>query len=225
MIELTQVKKFYGARCVLYIPFLSVAAGERLALIGPNGSGKSTLLRLLAGTIRPEEGAIVLPSNARGEIGYLPQKSYAFDLSVQKNVELALWEETSKSRLAARALERVGLLHLANARANSLSGGEMQRMALARVIARPRKLLLLDEPTASADISAIEQIEQTLRDYMQETACTLLFSTHAPAQAGRLAERVLLLDGGKIGEVGETGQVLHHPKEEGTRRFFIDWNF
>lgn len=225
MIELTNVKKRYGERCVIDIPALSIGAGERLALIGPNGSGKSTLLRLLAGTILPEEGAIMLNGLANGEIGYLPQKPYAFDLSVQKNVELAFRGEQDQSRMAARALERVGLAHLAGARASRLSGGETQRMALARIIAKPRRLLLLDEPTASADISAIEQIEQTLLEFCRETACTFLFSTHAPAQAGRLAERILALNGGKIGESGNAEQVLHHPKEESTRLFLKDWNF
>ena len=81
------------------------------------------------------------------------------------------------------------------------------------------------EPTASADISAIEQIEQALLEFCRETSCTLLFSTHAPAQAGRLADHVLLLNSGKIGERGETEQVLHHPKEESTRLFLKDWNF
>ena len=143
---------------------------------------------------------------------------------MQKNVELALWGEKEKSKLALRALERVGLKHLAAARANRLSGGEAQRMALARIIARPRRLLLLDEPTASADIAAAEQIEQTLLDYMQEYACTLLFSTHAPAQAGRLAQRVLALDGGRIGEYGEADQVLHHPQARSTRLFLKSWS-
>ena len=223
MIKLVCLKKYYGGRCALEIPALTIGAGERLALIGPNGSGKSTLLRLLAGTIRPEEGAIRSTDFLRGDIGYLPQKPYAFDLSVQKNVELALWGEREKSRLAARALDSVGLLHLANERANRLSGGEMQRIALARIIARPRKLLLLDEPTASADIAAIEAIERALNVYLDQNGSTLVFSSHAPAQAGRLAERVLALDGGRIGELGDTKQVLHHPEKESTQLFLRSW--
>lgn len=224
MIELSHVKKYYGARCVLDLPELSVPRGEKLALIGPNGCGKSTLLRLLAGTIRPEEGVISNGGLTRGEIGYLPQKPYAFDLSVQRNVELALPGERDAKRLATEALERVGLTPLANARGNRLSGGETQRMALARIIARPRVLLLLDEPTASADILAIEQIESVLEDYAAQTGCTLIFSSHAPLQAKRLSTRVLALDCGKTGELGETQQVLGQPAADSTRAFLQHWN-
>jgi len=223
MIELTNIQKRYGSRVVLDLPALTIAPGERLALIGPNGSGKSTLLRLLAGVICAEEGTLRLDGLSRAEIGYLPQHPYAFDLSVQKNVELALAGEQEKTRKAQAALERVGLLHLCKARANRLSGGETQRMAIARVLVRPRKLLLLDEPTASADIQAIELIENAIHAYAQETGCTLVFSSHAPSQAMRLSTRVLALDGGTIGELGETEQVLQTPQVESTQAFLKNW--
>lgn len=224
MIRLNEVKKYYSGRCVLDIGELTVARGEKLALIGPNGCGKSTLLRLLAGTIRPDAGKILAGGLARGEIGYLPQKPYAFDLSVLKNVELALSGERDAKRLAMEALELVGLTPLAGARGNRLSGGETQRMALARILARPRALLLLDEPTASADILAIDQIECALMNYVERTGCTLIFSSHAPLQAKRLSARVLALDSGTIGELGETAQVLEHPAAESTRAFLKHWN-
>lgn len=223
MIELANIKKFYRGRCVLDIPSLTMAQGERIALIGSNGSGKSTLLRLLAGTICAEEGGVQLGGIRAAEIGYLPQKPYAFDLSVQKNVELALGQVRNKQRLALDALERVGLLHLAKAHGNRLSGGELQRMALARVIARPRKLLLLDEPTASADIQAIGQMEQAVLDFAAETGCTLVFSSHAPSQAMRLSTRTLVLNGGSIAEAGETQDVLLRPKSEHTQLFLEKW--
>ena len=223
MIELSQVQKRYGERVALNISTLTIPAGERIALIGPNGSGKSTLLRLLAGVIRAEQGTISLGGLTKTEIGYLPQHPYAFDLSVQKNVELALSGEKEKTKRAQEALERVGLLHLAKARANRLSGGETQRMALARVLARPRKLLLLDEPTASADIQAIDQIERAILDYTNETGCALVFSSHAPSQAMRLSTRVIALDGGKIGEQGEMAHVLQTPQVDSTRAFLAHW--
>ena len=223
MIELSQIQKRYGSRVALEMPELTIPAGEKLALIGPNGSGKSTLLRLLAGVIRAEQGTISLGGLTKTEIGYLPQHPYAFDLSVQKNVELALAGEPEKAKLAQAALERAGLLHLAKARANRLSGGETQRMALARVLVKPRELLLLDEPTASADILAIDQIERALEAYRAETGCTLVFSSHAPSQALRLSGRVLALDAGRIGELGETDGVLHAPKVESTRAFLEHW--
>ena len=223
MIKLVNVQKRYGARVALDISQLTIEPGERIAVIGPNGSGKSTLIRLLAGVLAPDTGTVQTGNMPRGEIGYLPQQPYAFDLSVQKNVELALAGEADKAKIAQEALERVGLLHLAKARANRLSGGETQRMALARVLARPRKLLLLDEPTASADIQAIELIERAILEYADQTGCTLVFSSHAPSQAMRLSTRVLALDSGRIGELGETAQVLQSPQEESTRVFLKSW--
>ena len=223
MIEIRGLKQFYGERCVLDIPELTIARGESLALIGPNGCGKTTLLRLLAGTLPPSLGTVSTGDLPRGAIGYLPQKPYAFDLSVLRNVELSLSGERNRERLALNALERVGLIHLRHARGNRLSGGELQRMALARLLVRPRELLLLDEPTASADILAIDQIERALEEYRMETACTLVFSSHAPSQAQRLSGRVLALDNGKIGELGETGAVLHAPQAESTRAFLAHW--
>jgi len=223
MIEIRGLKQFYGERCVLEIPELTIARGESLALIGPNGCGKTTLLRLLAGTLKPSEGFVSTRSLPSGMIGYLPQKPYAFDLSVQKNIELSLSGEQNRERLALEALERVGLIHLRHARGNRLSGGEMQRMALARLLARPRELLLLDEPTASADILAIDQIERALEAYQAETSCTLVFSSHAPSQAQRLSRRVLALDAGCIGELGETDAVLQNPQTESTRAFLAHW--
>ena len=223
MMELVNLQKRYGARVALNLSALSIREGERVALIGPNGSGKSTLLRLLAGIIRADQGSISLGGLSRTQIGYLPQHPYAFDLSVQKNVELALAGEAEKAMLAQAALERVGLLHLAKARANRLSGGETQRMALARVLAWPRKLLLLDEPTASADIQATDLIERAILEYVEQTNCTLILSTHMPSQAMRLSTRVLALDGGNIGELGETEQVLQFPQAESTQAFLKNW--
>ena len=107
MIELVNVQKRYGARVALDIPALTIQPGKRFALIGPNGSGKSTLLRLLAGVIAPEAGNVQSGELRRGEIGYLPQQPYAFDLSVQQNVELSLSGEPEKAKRALDALERV----------------------------------------------------------------------------------------------------------------------
>ena len=223
MIALTGVKKRYDARCVLDIPSLKIAKGERIALIGPNGSGKSTLLRLIAGTLQANEGTISLSEIERKDIAYLPQKPYAFDLSVEQNLLLAPGGLPDQHKLALEVLERVGLLHLCSARGSRLSGGEMQRLALARVIARPHRLLLLDEPTASADIQAVECMERLLMDYAAENSCTLLFSSHAPSQALRLSTRTIVLTDGCIVEDGETRQVLHDPQEPATKLFLQHW--
>ncbi|MEN6595476.1 MAG: ATP-binding cassette domain-containing protein [Clostridiaceae bacterium] len=223
MIELIGIKKYYESRLALDVPAFSFSPGARYALVGPNGSGKTTLLRILAGTLKQDEGTVNYGGAAWGEIGYLPQKPYAFDRSVLNNVLLGLQNEPNAKALALDALERVGIVHLCKARGNRLSGGETQRMALARLIAKPRKALLLDEPTSSADILANDQMERAVLDYAMETGCTLIFSSHAPSQAMRLGEFVLALDGGKIGEFGSAEEVLQNPKQESTQAFLRHW--
>jgi ABC-type nitrate/sulfonate/bicarbonate transport system ATPase subunit len=124
-------------------------------------------------------------------MGYMPQNPYAFSFSVLRNVEMALDGEAEREAAAREALRRVGMDALAQASGSKLSGGEAQRMAFARMIAKPRQLLLLDEPTSSTDIKGTDLIEATLLSYLQANACTLIFSTHSPAQALRLAEEVI----------------------------------
>ncbi len=223
MIEITNLQKRYGNRIALDIPKLTLRACERCALIGPNGSGKTTLLRILAGTLKQDAGLVRFGDLKKSEIGYLPQKPYAFDLSVLKNVILPLRNESDAKERALLALERVGLTHLQRARGSHLSGGEAQRMALARLIVKPHKLLLLDEPTASADISANDKMERALLDYAEETGCILLFSSHAPSQALRLGTRVVVLNDGKIGETGLAEFVLKTPQAESTKAFLAHW--
>ncbi len=221
MIELVGVTKKYGARIILDIPRLSFEEGRRYALIGVNGSGKTTLLRLLAGTLLPDSGEIRhIPCD---DMGYMPQSPYAFSFSVQKNVEIALSNYPNPESLARKALQAVGMGSLAHARGNRLSGGETQRMAFARMIARPRKLLLLDEPTSSTDIRGTDQIEKTMLRYAAETGCTVILSTHSPAQALRLAEQVVYLDQGKVIENGPAESLLHAPQDESTRLFLQHW--
>lgn len=223
MIVIRGLKKYYGNRLALDIPELTMSACERCALIGPNGSGKTTLLRILAGTLKPDAGEIAFGDVKKSEIGYLPQKPYAFDLSVLKNVMLPLHQAADAEKKALLALERVGLAHLKRARGSRLSGGEAQRMALARLIVKPHKLLLLDEPTASADISANDRMERALLDYAEETGCVLVFSSHAPSQALRLGTRVIALDQGKITETGPAADVLQSPRTDSTKTFLAHW--
>ncbi|MDO4573222.1 MAG: ABC transporter ATP-binding protein [Clostridia bacterium] len=223
MIRVRGLKKRYGGRVVLDIAALDIGAGERVALLGPNGSGKSTLLKLLAGVLRPDEGEL----SVAAEACYLPQTPYAFDCSVRRNVLLALHglPRAEAEAEAMRALSLVGLETLAEARGNRLSGGETQRMALARVLARPHALLLLDEPTSAADLAAGGAIEAALADYLDARGAALLFSTHAPAQARRLAERVLLLHEGRVAEDGAPEAVLNAPETPEAAAFLKHWRF
>ena len=221
MIALQDVLVQYNERVILDIPELHFAEGKRYGLIGENGSGKTTLLRLLAGTLSPTRGQVTR-MGADG-MGYMPQNPYAFSFSVLRNVEMALDGEAERKTAAREALHRVGMDELVHASGSKLSGGEAQRMAFARMIAKPRRLLLLDEPTSSTDIKGTDLIEATLLDYLQANGCTLIFSTHSPAQALRLAEEVIFLDQGCIVEQGPAKSILEVPQNERTQLFLAHW--
>jgi len=221
MIALQHITQRAGGRLILNIPQLEFIEGRRYALIGENGSGKTTLLRVMAGILPLQSGKLVnLPQPG---MGYLPQAPYAFSFSVRRNVEIALAGEADAPSKALAAICAVGLASLADARGHKLSGGETQRMALARLIAKPRPLLLLDEPTSATDIRGMDQVEALLQHYAAETGCTVIFSTHSPAQALRLAQHVIFLDQGKVVEQGPAAQVLRHPRAAATQLFLQHW--
>ncbi len=221
MIEIIHITKKAGERTILNIPHLTFNESQRYALIGENGSGKTTLLRILAGILKPDTGQVKnIPMDS---MGYMPQSSYAFSFSVQKNVEIALSNSTDAAGQAKTALKSVGLTSLADVRGNKLSGGETQRMAFARMIAKPRKLILLDEPTSATDIKGMDQIESLLLRYASQMGCTVIFSTHSPAQALRLAQQVIFLDQGRIAEQGLATRVLKKPQNECARLFLQHW--
>lgn len=222
MIDLRDVVQQFGGRIVLEIPVLQFVPGRRYGLIGENGSGKTTLIRMLAGTGMPTSGSI---EGLEGKkVGYLPQSPYAFSFSVLQNVALALNGHGDAKEIAQKALVAVGMEGMMNARGDRLSGGEAQRMALARVLVRAYEVLLLDEPTSSTDVRSMDLIETTLREYVEKTQCTLIFSTHSPAQALRLADEVLYLEKGRLVEQGLAETLFHSPQDERTKAFLRHWS-
>lgn len=181
---------------------LRVQSGERVALVGANGSGKSTLLRLLMGLL-PADGALYRVPDQR--IALVFQRPYLMRLSALHNVAIGLWLQGyrwSAARARARdALARVGLAALSERDARSLSGGQQQRLALARAWALQPSTWLLDEPTASLDPQARQEVELLIQEFTAgDTAGpkTLMFSSHQLGQVRRLATRVLYLEGGRI---------------------------
>ena len=223
VITVSCLTKEYKGRCVLSIPELKLKKGCRYAILGANGSGKSTFLKILAGVEKPTSGTIsALPAGKRA-VGYLPQTPYGFSLSVLKNVMIAIGRSPARKNMALSALGEVGMSSLKNANASRLSGGETQRMAFARIISVQRKLLLLDEPTAAADLEGIALLEQVLLNYCSNNDCSVFFITHAPAQAARLADEIIFLHQGEIAEMGQAKQVLYEPQSDVARKFFEHW--
>ena len=226
--ELVDVRHRYGTRTVLSIPRLSVRRGETLGIIGPSGAGKSTLLRLLQGLERPAEGTISVdgspmphpvPLALARRITTVFQRPLMLDRTVRDNVLFGLRVRGRKDRGPAEPLmERLGLAHLADARARSLSGGEVQRVALARAMAIDPDVLLLDEPAANLDPANVERVEAFIRD-AQSRGTTIVLVTHNTHEARRLAHRTLLLIEGAVVEIGPTAAFFESPAEARTRAF------
>lgn len=224
MIEVT-AKKTYGDRTVLDIEKLALQPATVYAVIGSNGSGKSTLIQALAGALKTE-GEINLGGISRSDIGYMPQKSYAFDMSVMKNMMLThMAKERAYYRTRAlNLLEKLDLAHLKRKNAARLSGGETQRLALARLLMREYEILLLDEPTASMDINSTALTEKVLAEYCERVRPVIVMATHSMQQARRLADVVIFLDSGKVEEIGTPSEIFDNPRSEKTKEF-LNFNF
>ena len=202
---LPALKKTFQGQVVLDIPSIEITDGSIVAICGQNGSGKSTLAKILAGIEKPDtavsSGALPHSASAKCTVGYLPQQSYAFHMSVRSNILLNKDPKKTAQENAAQArtlLQKIGLESMAKKNAKKLSGGESQKMALARLLMKPYDLLILDEPTASMDTSSLPTAEAIIRDYQSHTGCTILIITHSPEQAQRLASQIIRLEGGKL---------------------------
>jgi molybdate transport system ATP-binding protein len=208
---------------------LDVAAGETAVLVGPNGSGKSTLVEALAGLVPLERGRVtlagrVLEDSASGvrlpprerNIGVAFQGLHLFGhLSVRDNVAFGLIARGQRWREAREAvapwLERFGLTSLARRRARELSGGEAQRVALARALAPRPTLLLLDEPLSALDVERRPQLRGLLREVLAEQSSVRLVITHDAEEALALADRLWVLEEGRIVASGTTRELARAP--------------
>ena len=195
---------------VLRAPALELESSKICAVIGSNGSGKSTFARVLAGALPADA-----PFSPPGDVGYLPQRGYPFRMSVRANLLLPGGGEARAEEL----IGALGIAHLAGRRADRLSGGELARMALARVLMVPRRLLILDEPTAAMDMESTALAEELLLRTCRETGCALLLVTHSLPQARRLADEALFFHRGALWEAGPASRVLHRPERPETAQF------
>jgi len=207
---------------------LDAAPGEVVALLGPNGAGKTTFLRAVAGLVRAGRAkvaldGVVLEDTATGvrvaterrPIGIVFQQHLLFPhLSVLENVAFGLRaRQRPDARVAAMAwLERVGLGAYANARPAALSGGEAQRVALARALAIDPRLLLLDEPLAALDATTRVEVRRELRHHLASFDGARLLVTHDPLEAAALADRLVILEGGRVVQSGPVDEVTRHPR-------------
>lgn len=209
---------------------IEVRPGEVLALLGPNGAGKSTLLRCLAGLAAVDAGRIMIDSNAVDDpavaafvepevrsVGFVFQNYVLFEhMTIVENVAFGLRASgTPKARALATAhdwLKRVGLAELAAVRPKALSGGQAQRVALVRALATSPRVLLLDEPLAALDVGTRATVRRDLHRHLESFEGMAILVTHDPVDAYALADRVAILDAGRIVQIGTLAEVTARPR-------------
>jgi polar amino acid transport system ATP-binding protein len=233
MIELSSVRKAFGAKQVLRDVSFEVRTGEVICLVGPSGSGKSTVLRCINGLERHDAGVIRVGSSEvstatlpliRRNVAMVFQ---TFNLFPHRTVVENIVEGPvhvlghSPREAAAHALEllnKVGLADKADDHPHKLSGGQQQRVGIARALAMRPKAILFDEPTSALDPERVGEVLQVMRSLADE-GMTMIVVTHEMGFAREVADRVIFMDGGVVVESGVARQVLARPSTERMRQF------
>lgn len=227
-IRLQDVRVRLGRRTVLDIPALEVRSGKVTVVMGQNGAGKTTLLRLIAGLASPDRGQVFLgrqPANS-GRTAVSRQVAIAFQRPVflrgtlGANFELALRlqgvSSPERRERVARAAEALGIAHILQRQARTLSGGEAQRANLARALAVRAPITLLDEPLAGMDPPTARDLLLTLPGVLREHTQTAVVVSHNREEALRLADDLVVLAGGRVAAAGPRDDVLRAPPDPGT---------
>jgi ABC-type Fe3+/spermidine/putrescine transport system ATPase subunit len=235
-VQIERVTHRYGAMAALSDIDLTIGQGEFVTFLGPSGCGKTTLLRIIAGFLRPSEGRVLLqgadvtavPPHKRPVNTVFQRPSLFPHLDVGENVafslRLAKTPDPEIKRRVADALALVRLPGYERRASHELSGGQMQRVALARVlVARPR-VLLLDEPLSALDLAIRLEMEEELRRVHREVGATFLYVTHDQREALALSDRVAVFNRGRIEQIDRPERVYRRPATPFVARFVGDAN-
>lgn len=207
-VSIKGLKKYYSHRQVLDIEDLTIKKGEITGIIGPNGSGKTTLLNIIAGLEKEFIGIVQYNGQPIDKTIYMDmtlvtQRPYLFRRKVYENIEYPLKIRNIKKenikRMVKNIIERFEIEDLKDKKAHLLSGGESQKVNLARALVFDPKLLLLDEPTSNIDPESIKIMEREILRFNEETKGTVLIVTHNIEQSKRLCDNLIYLDEGKVG--------------------------
>jgi sulfate transport system ATP-binding protein len=231
MIEVRRLTKRFGTFFALDDVSLDVPGGGLIALLGPSGSGKTTLLRILAGLERPDQGSALLDgvdlasqSARQRNVGLVFQHYALFrHLDVYENIAFALRvRKRPQAEIDARVRELLALIQLESLERrlpSQLSGGQRQRVALARALAARPRVLLLDEPFGALDAQVRAELRGWLRRLHDEIHLTTVFVTHDQDEAFEVADRVVVMNRGKIEQVGAPADVFEQPANDFVMRF------
>ena len=232
LVELRDLLVKRGDHPALQLDHLAIQEGEVLAVVGPNGAGKSTLLLTLARLLKPVRGEILFrgqPATVepdtvyRRRIALVMQDPLLFDTSVFENVASGLkFRGVAMDEIRHKVplwLERLGVGHLSKRRAGQLSGGEAQRISLARALVLEPQLLLLDEPFSALDPPTRSHLLEDLGILLSETATTTIFVTHDLPEAEQLAGRMAVIVGNRLRQVGRPEEVFATPADEEVAQF------
>lgn len=218
-ISIENLTKAYGKRIVLDIDSLSFISGKLYAIVGSNGAGKTTLLKIIAGLEHKTEGSITynespLNKHLLKNVTYMSQRPYMLRTSVFNNIAYPLKIRKYPKKIIENKVHEImvelELSDLKDQMATSLSGGESQKVALARALVFEAELLLLDEPTSNINPNAIELIEKVILKRYQEKHMTTIIITHNMKQAKRLCDQMVVIEKGKVKENKNVNHVIVH---------------
>ena len=217
-LECNQIRQSFGSKFSMNLSF-SMDKGELLCIIGPSGSGKSTLLSLIAGIEVPQGGSIIIDgeditrmSIRKRHIGMVFQDFSLFpSMNVEKNIQYGMKDTLNKEEKTRELLSLVGLEGYCKRSVNQLSGGEAQRIALARAIAAEPRILLLDEPLSALDVPLRKKLRSVIKQIHEKTGTTMLYVTHDREEAFAIADRILVMKAGRIEAIGEPEELYRNP--------------
>lgn len=237
-LTLDSLRKEFGAATAVDDVSLSIAPGEVMCLLGPSGCGKSTTLRIASGVERQTSGRVLiddvcvsddsahLPPEKRS-VGLMFQDFALFPhLRVLENVAFGLRKLRRREResVAREYLERVDMARYAERYPHELSGGEQQRIALARALAPRPRVMLMDEPFSGLDDRLRDEIRDAALSVLKEEQAAVLLVTHDPEEALRMADRIALMRAGRIEQLGAPYHIYNNPKDRSAAAFFSDLN-
>ncbi|MBE6780051.1 MAG: ABC transporter ATP-binding protein [Clostridia bacterium] len=224
IVQLKNISVAFDDQVILDDLSLNIKDKEFITFLGPSGCGKTTTLRLIAGFLEPDEGDVLFEGKKiNGVPAYKRQVNTIFQryalfphLNVYENVAFGLrikkWKEAEIKQKVEEMLKLVNLTGLEKRHIDTLSGGQQQRVAIARAIANHPKVLLLDEPLAALDLKLRKDMQKELKKIQQQLGITFVFVTHDQEEALTMSDRVVVMDGGKIQQVGTPQDIYNEPE-------------